>query len=307
MNASSTVVPIGLKTRMDDRMRLALDAMPVAVTWTRLDDGGCEFMNHRFVDLFGYGERDFATVFELIETMFYDAEQAGQTIARMRRFVGCGTLQRIELPSEEVLARCKNGAVIATAFNGVVVPEANMSLGTFVDISAAKLREQMLRRLAEEDPLTGLLNRRSFDAAAAAAISDPAKTPFGALVVMDLDGFKSINDRLGHQAGDDVLQHFATSLRKSFRRGDLLSRWGGDEFAALLVSPISAIDTQAVLERLWRELAEPIWIGGEPVQVQASAGMAFFPTDAHNLVELYRLADEAMYTAKRERKTARGF
>ena len=209
MNTISTVVPIGLKTRMDQRMRMALDAMPVAVSWARLDDGLCEFMNRRFVDLFGYSEHEFSSIFELVDAMFYDRAQADQTIEKLRSLVGSPPLQGFEFPNEEVLARCKNGSVIATAFSGVVLPEANMTLGTFVDISAAKLREQMLTRLAEEDPLTGLLNRRSFDAATAAAVGDPTKGSLGALVVLDLDGFKSINDRLGHQAGDEVLRHFA--------------------------------------------------------------------------------------------------
>jgi diguanylate cyclase (GGDEF)-like protein len=154
-----------------------------------------------------------------------------------------------------------------------------------------------LRFLVDHDPLTRLLNRRAF----LARLSDEvARTerygrPF-ALVLCDLDGFKSVNDQLGHSAGDEALQLFAAILAAALRRPDDAFRIGGDEFALLLGEATSA-DAREVLERVREQLEQSTHerLAG----VRASFGAAAYPADAGDAKSLFRLADQALYDAKR--------
>jgi diguanylate cyclase len=151
------------------------------------------------------------------------------------------------------------------------------------------------RRAASHDPLTGLLNRRAFHAAAHAVLTASARPPLAALVV-DIDHFKLVNDYYGHAAGDHVLATVAQRL-SAFAGGDPAARVGGDEFAALLRAPTS---DPRWLERATRHLtgilAEPIPLGYGMVRVTAAVGLA--PVGDAGLAEALRQADAAMYRAK---------
>jgi diguanylate cyclase (GGDEF)-like protein len=154
-------------------------------------------------------------------------------------------------------------------------------------VSAAHQRE--LRFLADHDPLTRLLNRRAFverlDAEVARALR--YKRSFG-LVICDLDGFKVLNDHFGHPAGDEALQVFARILQAAVRKGDDAFRIGGDEFA-LVLAEAGEEETREVVKRISADVAGP----------RASFGVASFPDHAHDAPTLFRLADEALYEAKR--------
>jgi diguanylate cyclase (GGDEF)-like protein len=303
--SNSSVVPIGLKTRMDDRLKVALNAMPVAVAWSRIDDGIVEFMNKRFTALCGYTLADVSTVAELIRKTFAVAEQAEAALAVMSSLRSQVLLEAFEYPPEEILIATKEGAHVPTRFSGVMLPEANMSLAILVDITAEKDREAGLFLMATQDPLTGLCNRRAFDAAFADALNTSHRDQAVGLIVMDLDGLKAVNDRLGHSAGDAVLRHFAELLRSTFRKSDVVSRWGGDEFAVLIGHPCSRTEVAAALSRLEKALEAPILLQGIEVSVGVSSGMAFYPDDAQNLTRLYHIADEAMYASKHRKHLRR--
>lgn len=153
--------------------------------------------------------------------------------------------------------------------------------------------------IAYQDRLTGLPNRRSFDEIMERVATDG--TPVTILYI-DLDGFKPVNDRLGHDVGDAVLRQTASRLASCFRGNDVVARLGGDEFAAVLPSghdsepPI--IDDLAA--RAIAAVNEPMVLKGEVVTVGCSIGIAHFPTDADELAETLRRADQALYQAKRE-------
>ena len=297
-----TVVPIGLKTRLDDRMKVALNAMPVAVSWYRIDDGRVEFMNQRFTTLFGYTLAEAGTAAAMITRTFAAPEQAEAAIAAIEGLRSQVLLEPFEFPSEEVVIVTKAGQRVPTRFSGMMLPEANMSLAMFVDISAEKEREARLAAIAAQDPLTGLPNRRAFDAAFAEALNTSHHNAAVGLIVMDLDGLKPINDSLGHLAGDEVLQRFADLLRSTFRRTDLVARWGGDEFAILIRQPCSRGDVAIALSRLEKALEQPLMVRGQAVRLGVSSGISFYPEDGQNLARLYQLADEAMYTSKRRKQ-----
>ena len=302
--SSGNVVPIGFKTRIDDRLRVALNAMPVAVSWNRLDDARVEFINRQFTTLFGYTLDDVSDVYQLMKMMFADRDQVEHAVRDTHEILASGLTEELSFPAKEVEIICKNGSRLTTLFSGVMLPEANMSLATFVDITEAKQLQANLASLANQDQLTGLVNRRSFDAELARVIGQsPADQPFG-LVVMDLDGMKEVNDTYGHQAGDVVLKHFADLMRKTFRTTDCVSRWGGDEFAAIVRHPASRADVDAAAVRLEQALARPALVGATSVPVQVSIGSAYFPEDANEITALYDVADARMYEAKRRHKDA---
>ena len=181
-------------------------------------------------------------------------------------------------------------------------------LGQFQDITDRKTLEDRLRQLADEDPLTSVPNRRSFEAAVRLTLELSARHQIcGALLMIDLDGFKAVNDTHGHAFGDAVLAAVARRLRDRLRSTDLLGRVGGDEFAVLLRAT-SGDRAQAVADALASCVRETVLgPGGPAVALNASVGVADFggfplPT----VEELLATADAAMYAAKRERRREAG-
>ncbi len=159
-------------------------------------------------------------------------------------------------------------------------------------------REHELRHLAFHDPLTGLANRMLFHDRLTHAVATHARTgrPL-AVLFLDLDGFKLVNDRLGHQAGDTVLRTVAERLRLSVRTADTVARFGGDEFAVILEDVTSAADAQAVAERIITGVQAPIDVTGTPAHVSTSIGIAVSRAGL-TADDLIRQADTAMYAAK---------
>jgi diguanylate cyclase (GGDEF)-like protein len=159
------------------------------------------------------------------------------------------------------------------------------------------LAEQAAQLAARTDPLTGVLNRRGHDEALDAAMA--AAGPFF-LVVVDLDGFKAINDTHGHDVGDRTLIDVAHRLRASLRPDDTIARLGGDEFAVLCAGDARA--GERVAAKVCDALRGPYAVGHLLVPTSGSVGVAAYPQDADNPASLTRRADRAMYTAKRARQ-----
>ncbi|MFC6663300.1 diguanylate cyclase domain-containing protein [Deinococcus multiflagellatus] len=154
---------------------------------------------------------------------------------------------------------------------------------------------------ASHDPLTGLLNRAQFRARAEALLAQPGQAEC-AVVFLDLDGFKPVNDTHGHAAGDDLLVQVAGRLRGDLRGADLVARLGGDEFAVFLTRLRHPGDAQLVAAKLLDTLSRPYTLSrtGATVHVSASVGVAVTPQAGPDLGTLQRCADEAMYAAKRQ-------
>lgn len=174
-------------------------------------------------------------------------------------------------------------------------------LFVLTDVSESARLARELDRLAGHDPLTGLLNRRLLLERLERAVARARRTggTLG-LLFIDLDRFKTVNDALGHGAGDGLLAEIARRLRARIRTTDTAARLGGDEFVVLLEPLRSATDAGRVAREIVAAIAHPIALDGRELVVSASVGIATFPADAEGPVELLSRADAAMYRAKSE-------
>jgi diguanylate cyclase (GGDEF)-like protein len=152
---------------------------------------------------------------------------------------------------------------------------------------------------ALHDVLTGLPNRRRFDSWLGQSV-ESARGRAGSvgLLLLDLDGFKEVNDTLGHHVGDELLREVAERLRGTLRDGDLVARLGGDEFAVVLPDADTA-KANAAAQRVLDALKAPIRVQGHAIETGGSVGIALFPADGSDPISLLRRADMAMYSAKR--------
>lgn len=174
--------------------------------------------------------------------------------------------------------------------------------GVASDVTAARRATQQLSWLAHNDALTGLANRHQLRKSLEALLAEPAPPRAGvsathAVLCLDLDHFKAINDRLGHAAGDALLRLVAQRLRGVVRRGDLVARLGGDEFAVLFVD-VGAGEAEGLVQRVLEVLREPCTVQGLQLSAQASIGVALVPRDGREVDELLNHADLALYAVK---------
>jgi len=177
-------------------------------------------------------------------------------------------------------------------------------LGCFTvttDITEHVLAAQQLDRVAHHDTLTGLPNRLLFNDRLAQAISQARRGPSQfALLYLDLDRFKQVNDRLGHFVGDELLQAVAHRIRQQVRESDTVARIGGDEFAIILPNIVKSEEATTVAKKIINTLTDPFLLCShkQEVRIGASIGIAIYPSDAPDADELVKLADAAMYSAK---------
>lgn len=176
--------------------------------------------------------------------------------------------------------------------------EPEFRVMTLRDISDKHSAERQLERLAWFDPLTGLPNRTRFESDLKARMATPAAPPF-AMLFVDLDDFKAINDTLGHTAGDKLLTEVARRIVAAAGGGSYAARWGGDEFAVLVDGPDPVEVATQTSRRLIEAVGGPGRIGEVVVRVTPSIGIATYPADARDADTLMRQADTAMYEAKR--------
>ncbi|MDI3338907.1 MAG: EAL domain-containing protein [Sphaerobacter sp.] len=167
------------------------------------------------------------------------------------------------------------------------------------DVTERKLAEAELKRRAYHDPLTHLPNRAYFmDRLQAALARGRRRGDAVAVLFVDLDGFKAVNDQLGHQAGDELLVGMATRLRQSLREQDVVARLGGDEFAVLLDRVTSPADATQAAERILARLSERVTVGRQVVPIAASIGVALGVPGIDRPDSVLRRADTALYAAK---------
>jgi diguanylate cyclase (GGDEF)-like protein/PAS domain S-box-containing protein len=196
----------------------------------------------------------------------------------------------------------KDGIAFPMEFNVARLGPQRLVIGSLRDFSERKAETEALQYRALHDPLTGLPNRTFLRERLEETIraSEREMKPC-AVLLMDLDGFKSVNDSLGHEAGDRLLQQVGQRMRGVLRRADTIARYGGDEFA---VVPWGATDIpRAVLiaEKILQAISKPFTIEGQPITVNLSIGIAIFPQHADDADALTRRADVAMFAAKRAR------
>lgn len=163
----------------------------------------------------------------------------------------------------------------------------------------SQVKEEEAQQLALKDALTGLPNRVSFEQGLDRGLIQAKRHGRGlAVLFIDIDKFKSINDSLGHDIGDKVLLMVAKCLQSSVRDEDIVSRWGGDEFVCLLLEVKQETDVINLAEKILNRIAEPCEFNETILSINASVGIAFYPKDGKTAELLFKNADTAMYKAK---------
>ena len=175
----------------------------------------------------------------------------------------------------------------------------NCHIGLFSDVTAQRQREETIWRQAHFDHLTGLPNRQMFHEELRRAMEEADQGGHSlALIYLDLDLFKEVNDSLGHDKGDELLKEVALRLARSVRHDDMVARLGGDEFTLIMSRDDEPDVVENVCRRVLEAVAEPYELGHSVITVSASLGITFYPRDGANVTELLKNADLAMYSAK---------
>ena len=167
------------------------------------------------------------------------------------------------------------------------------------DLLKAQVKEEEAQQIALQDALTGLPNRVSFEQGLDHGLIQAKRHGWGlAVLFIDIDKFKSINDSYGHDLGDKVLLMVANRLQSSVRDEDMVSRWGGDEFVCLLLEVKQEADVTSLAEKMINRIAEACEFNGTVLSIKASIGIAIYPADGETADILFKNADTAMYKAK---------
>ena len=207
----------------------------------------------------------------------------------------------------DFITRSRDGSLIPVriSVSGVKGSDGQVThyVGIVTDISESKAKEAYLRHLAHHDALTGLPNRVLFDDRIRQAVKDSIRhgRKF-AVLFFDLDDFKPVNDRFGHEVGDKVLKRVAECMSANVRVTDTVTRRGGDEFAILLIDVENRAYVEEVLSRIVDTIAAPCEIDNHMIRTGVSVGMGLFPDDSDDPEMLVRHADQAMYAMKNSKR-----
>jgi len=277
------------------QLSIAVEQSPSAIIITN-PQAEIEYVNPAFTRSTGY-------TFEEVKGENPRFLQSGQTYPETFKHMW-DTLREGRTWRGELVNRRKNGEIYWE--QTVIAPIQEAESGQIVhyvavkeDVTARKIAEMELERLATTDPLTGLRNRRSFFPEAEKIFARSRHLPYELVVLMmDIDHFKNVNDTYGHQAGDTVLREVAARLFDNLRPTDLIARYGGEEFVAMLPRlPLTALAPLASrLNDVVRDT--PVLHNNQSVSVTISVGAAILTPESHSLDELLTQADQAMYRAK---------
>ena len=291
--------------QMEKELRLAtkyqrLFERNLAAVYSLRPDGAITECNPAFLKLLGLEDRK-----QLEGRSYWEFEIESDRQEEMK-----SGQQNEMLSNCQATLRRDDGPIVYLLKNvsPVETPEGIAYETTAIDVTQMRRHQVELQRSRDTavknsliDSLTELPNRRMLMESLPAIVEDAKqrRNPI-ALLFIDLDGFKPVNDSLGHAAGDDVLVHIANTMRPLVRKGDSLARIGGDEFMLILSDLGSGEDAVRVAEGLLHAIDLPISLLGQKVHVTASIGISIFPIDATHVDELIVRADMAMYAAKRQ-------
>jgi diguanylate cyclase (GGDEF)-like protein/PAS domain S-box-containing protein len=254
------------------------------------------YVNQSFTKVTGYTLKDVAGKTPRI---LHSGRQSPEYYARMWK-----ALQASGRWVGEIWNRRKNGEIYPEWLSISAVRSAREEvenyLAIFSDITLRKREERELYDLATHDALTGLPNRSFFNEQFRQAMARAKRSGrLAGLLYLDLDRFKPVNDLLGHESGDKLLQTVARRLRRLVREEDTIARLGGDEFAVILEHLSRPRDAAPTAKKILRALTRPFLLGGHRASVTASVGIVVYPVDGDSVETLLRRADRAMYRAKK--------
>ena len=285
------------RRQAEERFRRLLETAPDAMVIVDAE-GRIAMVNQQTETLFGFAREELLgrPIEMLVPERFrarHAAHRQGYVGESRPRPMGAGL---------ELLGRRRNGHEfpVEISLSPLVTDQGTLVSAAIRDATDRKQLEEELRRKAFHDSLTGLANRALFhDRAEHALARRRGEEALVALLLLDLDDFKSVNDTLGHQAGDQLLTVVAERLRACLRAADTCARLGGDEFAVLLEELSGEEPATRTAERILESLAAPVVLSGEEVIVRASIGVAFGTPGSTRPGDLLRDADIALYRAKR--------
>ena len=291
------------RRRSEAKFRHLVDEMPVGLCQVNAD--GCIYhRNHRFIDLFGYDEVTVPTLSEWWERAYPDPVYRQWVLDTWQADVDQARRLGQDILSREYRVTTLDGTLRYVQISGITFEDD--FLAVFIDNTQKRLAElelarhhQHLERLAQYDALTGLANRSLFSDRLdqALLVAGRERTQL-ALLFIDLDRFKPVNDTYGHGVGDVLLKLVAERMLACVRESDTVARIGGDEFVVLLRPCDEAAGPARVAECLRDWMRMPFEVAGHTLDISCSIGIAMFPTDGTTALELANAADKAMYRAK---------
>ena len=278
-----------------EKLRLFADNVPaMTVSWD--ENLRCRFANKVFAEFFGLAVEDIIgkhvrevlgeEVYREIEGHFVQVLQGHPVTYQRTRKLQNGESRYLEI---KLLPHIGDQGKVLGCF------------AVTTDITEHKLAEERIQRVAHHDSLTGLPNRLLFNDRLDQAISLAKRDSRQfALLYLDLDKFKPVNDTLGHTAGDELLQAVAARIRHQVRESDTVARVGGDEFTVILPDIARREEAETVARKIIAALATPFQLGSQKqsVDIGTSIGIAVYPADARDADALVKAADAAMYSAK---------
>jgi diguanylate cyclase (GGDEF)-like protein/PAS domain S-box-containing protein len=289
------------RRRVEDKLRLSAQVFENISEGIMIMDGDRRILdvNRAFTAITGYPRED--VLGESAESLSMDGMQrptAAEIWAAAREQ---GSWQG------EIWDRRKDGEAYPQWLSLSVIADPSGEItgyiGLFSDITAKKDAEQRLYQMAHFDNLTGLGNRHHFQDVLERTLRNARRTgEVVALMFVDLDEFKTINDNLGHGAGDTLLRTVATRLQNSVRESDIATRMGGDEFTVILPNLQAPENAGLIGRKILGNVTEPMDLKGREIFITASIGIAVFPQDAQDAAGLLQCADAAMYHAKESGK-----
>ncbi len=274
----------------EERYRLLFERNLAGVFRSTLDGRVLE-VNEAMARIFGYSREELLTI--PAHTLYYTPEERQRAMARLH--------DQRSLSNIELRMRRKDGSPVWILENMSLLESADGGVieGTIIDITDRKAAQEQVEYQAYHDVLTGLPNRLLFRDRISVALARARRSRRAvAVMFLDLDQFKLINDTLGHTVGDGLLQAAAERLVRCVRADDTVARMGGDEFTILISDLSDARSAATVAQKVLESVSKPIEVDGHELYITTSIGIALFPEDGMDTETLLKNADRAMYRAK---------